>query len=133
MRMRTLLACAVLLLPPAVVVAHHSIAGVYDGARPTTVDGAVVRFEFIYPHPFVVVTVKGKEGAETWRLEMDNRGELADIGFADDTLRPGDRVVVSGSLARREPNQLYIRRLERPSDGLLYEQVGMRPQLRRGR
>ena len=130
---RGILACVAALLIAGPAVAHHSIAGVYDSARSVTVEGAIVRFEFIYPHPFVILTARGKGPAETWRLEMDNRGELADVGFADDTLRRGDRVVVSGNLARQEPNRLYIRRLERPSDGLLYEQVGMRPQLRRGR
>ena len=130
---RSLLTCAAVLALTGPALAHHSIAGVYDGSRPVTVEGAIVRFEFVYPHPFVVLNV-GKEGAAvTWRLEMDNRGELVEVGFSDDTLRPGDRVVVSGSPARQEPNRLYIRRLERPADGLLYQQTGMRPELRRGR
>ncbi|OFW12956.1 MAG: hypothetical protein A3F70_08980 [Acidobacteria bacterium RIFCSPLOWO2_12_FULL_67_14] len=130
---REMLACVAALLIAGPAQAHHSIVGVYDSARSVTVEGAIVRFEFIYPHPFVVLDVRRSGATDTWRLEMDNRGELADVGFANDTLRPGDRVVVSGNLARQEPNRLYIRRLERPSDGLLYEQVGMRPQLRRGR
>jgi hypothetical protein len=31
---------------------------------------------------------------------MDNRWELAELGFTADTLKPSDRVVVSGSPAR---------------------------------
>ena len=108
--------------------AHHSIAGVYDRGREATVDGVVTQFQFVNPHPFL--DVRDGRTNQQWRLEMDNRGELAAIGFELDTLKPGDRVIVIGSLARREANRMYIRRLDRPSDGFSYEQVGNRPQLR---
>ena len=108
--------------------AHHSIAGVYDSGREATVDGVVTQFQWVSPHPFV--DIKDGRTAQLWRLEMDNRGELEDIGFTPDTLKPGDRIVVIGSLARREANRMYIRRLDRPADGFSYEQMGNRPRLR---
>jgi hypothetical protein len=74
--------------------------------------------------------VKDSAGnAQQWRLEMDTHRELADIGFTNDTLKPGERLVIIGSRARRQPQSLYIRRLERPSDGFAYEQVGNSPRL----
>jgi len=106
--------------------AHHSIAAVYDGSRPQRIEGIVVEFQFVNPHPFVIVTVGGDE---SWRLEMDNRFELADIGMTNATLKPGDRVVVTGSPGRTEPRTLYIRQLDRPVDGFRYEQVGSRPRV----
>jgi hypothetical protein len=106
--------------------AHHSIAAVYDGTRQQRLEGIVAEFQFINPHPFVIVTV---DAGESWRLEMDNRFELADIGVTSETLKPGDRVVVSGSLGRTEPRTLYIRQLDRPADGFRYEQVGSRPRV----
>ena len=105
--------------------AHHSISAVYDGTRQQRVEGIVAEFQFVNPHPFVIVTVDN----EPWRLEMDNRFELAGVGMTSETLRPGDRVVVSGSLGRTEPRTLYIRQLDRPSDGFRYEQVGSRPRV----
>jgi hypothetical protein len=112
--------------------AHHSIASAYDSNRPATVRGTVVSIHFINPHPLITITVDAAgEKQDEWTLEMDNRSELASIGMTRDTLRPGDRVVVAGSLARTEPNRLYIRRLERPADGFLYEQVGNSPRIRR--
>ena len=108
--------------------AHHSIAGVYDREREATVDGVVAQFQFVNPHPFV--DVRDGRTAQLWRLEMDNRSELAAIGFTGDTLKPGDRIVVTGSPARREANRMYIHRLTRPADGFSYEQVNSRPQLR---
>lgn len=112
--------------------AHHSIATVYDSSRQATIEGVVVSFQFINPHPIVTLKVDASNGkTEEWRLEMDNRSELAVIGMTADILRPGDHIIVTGSLARTQANGLYVRRLERPTDGFQYEQVGSSPRIRR--
>jgi len=124
-------ACGVLLLGTSAA-AHHSIAAYYDRSKEVTIDAVVTRVQFVNPHPFLWVDVTRADGGTTaWRLEMDNRGELVRAGLAADTLRSGDRVRVRGSVARSQPNELYISRLERPSDGLLYEQVGGSPRVTR--
>jgi hypothetical protein len=110
--------------------AHHSIAGMYDSSRRVTLEGVITQFQFVSPHPFVVMEVDDKGTVQRWRLEMDSRGELASIGFTSATLQQGDRIVVTGSLARRDSNSLYISRLDRPADGFGYEQVGSSPRLR---
>jgi hypothetical protein len=110
--------------------AHHSIAAVYDSRKPTKVEGVVVRFQFTNPHPLLMIDVTADGKTEQWQLEMDNRSELAAIGVRPDTLKEGDRVVVSGSLARAQSNRLYIQRLDRPADGFSYEQVGGSPRIR---
>lgn len=111
--------------------AHHSISSVYDSARPAMLEGTVAQFQLINPHPFLLVDVTDRAGnAQRWRLEMDNRSELVAIGVTASTLKPGDRVVVKGSLARRQPQALYLLRLDRPADGFWYEQVGNSPRIR---
>jgi hypothetical protein len=108
--------------------AHHSIASIYDSSKPVTIEGIVARFQFAHPHPILLIDVKDDAGrAQPWRLEMDNLNELAEIGVKADTLKPGDRVVVSGSLSRKQPQSLYLRRLDRPADGFWYEQLGQSP------
>jgi hypothetical protein len=110
--------------------AHHSIASVYDSGKHLTLEGSIAEFHFVNPHPFLIVDVPKDDGApESWRLEMDNRRELVDIGITADTFRPGDRVVVSGSAGRTEPRTLYVQRLDRRDDGLRYEQLGYSPRL----
>lgn len=110
--------------------AHHSIAAVYDNNRRVTIEGVVTQFQFVNPHPFVVMEVKDSNGrVQQWKLEMDNRWELAEIGFDSMTLRPGDRIVVTGSPAREQRQSVYIRRLERPADGFSYQQIGQRPSI----
>jgi hypothetical protein len=113
--------------------AHHAIGAIYDSSKPVTVEGTVREFQFINPHPILVITVT--EGGKTleWRLEMDNRFELIDEGMSADTLTAGDRVVATGSLARNGTQALYLRRLDRPADGFRYEQIGASPRVRKGR
>ena len=125
-------ALASALVTPIAALAHHSISGVYDSSRQLTVEGRVVEFQFINPHPLLIVAADSDpESTQTWRLEMDNRYELADIGVTAKTFKPGDRVIASGSAARAEPRSLYLLKLRRPADGLRYEQVGSSPRISR--
>jgi hypothetical protein len=110
--------------------AHHSISSVYDSSRQVTIDGVVAQFQLVNPHPFLLIDVKDDGGRlQQWRLEMDNRSELAAIGVTASTFKPGDRLVVTGSLARVEAHGLYVLRLDRAADGFWYEQVGTSPRI----
>ena len=108
---------------------HHSIAAAYDRAKPVKLDAVVVEFAMVQPHPFVIVDVKSGGQAGRWRGELDNRHELVAIGMTAETLKPGDRVVLSGNAGRTQPQSLYVYRLDRPADGFWYEQVGMSPKI----
>jgi hypothetical protein len=130
---RPSLCCAIAVaLCGTVAHAHHSIWGMYDEGRRVTIDGLVAQFQFVNPHPFVMVDVRDANGnAQAWKLELDNRRELVDVGVAGDTLKAGDRIVVTGSPSRTEQRAMYVRRLERPTDGFLYEQIGSSPRVRK--
>ena len=124
------LAFAVLFLD--VAQAHHSIVSIYDSSNPISFDAVVVDFQFVNPHPFVVVDRIERDGqTQQWRLELDNRGELAGVGMTSTTLRKGDRVTITGGPARDRSRAVYVRRLERPADGFWYEQVGSSPRVGR--
>jgi hypothetical protein len=110
--------------------AHHSIARAYDTSQQVTIEGVVTQFHFVHPHPVVTIDVKNEGGSAPWLLEMDNRSELARIGMTSQTLKQGDRVVVTGNPAGGGQRSLYIRRLDRPADGFRYEQVGRSPRIR---
>lgn len=122
-------------LLPAGAYAHHAIGAVYDSSQPVTLEGAITAFHYVNPHPFVEIQVVAADGqAESWRLEFDNLRELAAAGMSAKTFTVGDSIIVTGSRARDKSRGAYVRRLERPADGFLYEQVGSRPRVRsRGR
>jgi hypothetical protein len=123
------LIAAVWLLAAAAPAAHHSLSTVYDSRRQLTVTGSVREFQFVNPHPWIGIDVTDDGGVRRWRLELDNRWELENIGMHADTFRPGDVIVASGSGGRDSARSLYVRRLDRAADGLLYEQVGPSPRV----
>ena len=129
--LRRMLSCAAAIaLMGAAAHAHHSIASIYDVSQRVSIEGIVVQFQFVHPHPLLLIDVRDGAGkAQPWRLEMDNLNELAEVGVTRDTLKPGDRVVVSGSPNRKQPQSLYLRRLDRSADGFWYEQVGQSPSI----
>jgi Family of unknown function (DUF6152) len=115
----------------ATIDAHHAISAIYDNSKPMTLRGTVTEFQFINPHPFVMMEVVDGGRAQTWQLEMDNRFELVAIGMTADSIKKGDHVVVTGGPARSRSNGLYVLRLDRESDGLRYEQIGASPRITR--
>ena len=110
--------------------AHHSLSE-YDVARKLTLNVTVREFRFVNPHPFLVVESRAGSLAAVWRLELDNRFELVEIGMNANTFTTGDRLLVTGSPGQNEKPILYVRELERPSDGFRYEQVGTTPRIAR--
>lgn len=115
---------------PGMAAAHHSFSSIYDSAQTVTLTGTVREFLFVHPHPILVVEVRSQAGElQSWRAEMDNRYELEDIGMTGSTFRAGDQVIISGSPGRSQPNILYLWRLDRPADKLLYRQTGYTPSL----
>ena len=127
----TRLACALGLAATAVpAAAHHSLAG-YDQNRPLELTGEVTEFHYTQPHPYLVIAAPGPGGGapQPWKLEMDNLWELDAIGVTSGTFKARDRVSVSGSPDRSGGHAMYLRRLDRASDGLRYEQIGMSPRL----
>lgn len=129
--LRMLVSACVFAALGAVAEGHHSIASVYDGSKSVSLEGTISKFEFVNPHPVLTIDVADASGnVQPWRLEMDNRSELAGIGMTSQTLKPGERVVVSGSPARAQSRSIYLWKLDRPSDGFGYEQVGGTPRIR---
>lgn len=88
-----------------------------------TMSAVVKQWRFINPHPLILVEVATPGGpSQAWTLEMDKR-ELAALGFTKDTLKPGDRIDVTGDPSREQPRVLFLRKLTRPSDGFRYDQL----------
>jgi hypothetical protein len=109
--------------------AHHSLSN-YDQGRNVRAEGVIEEYHFTNPHPFLLIGVTAPSGVhEIWRLEMDNLHELDEVGISKFTFKFGDRVTVSGWPDKKEPKEIYLRRLDRPSDGLRYEQIGLSPRL----
>ena len=100
--------------------AHHAISADFNLDEYITINVLVHRFRFINPHPYATATEIDAEEAKEWTLSLDDRWELVADGFSPSTLQPGDELIVIGMPSRREVDTLYVRRIERPSDGFVY-------------
>jgi hypothetical protein len=75
--------------------AHHSFA-MFNQEHPIEIAGTVVEFRYTSPHSFILVDVKGKDGASTvWNLEGPSPSILARDGMSAKTLKPGDELVLT--------------------------------------
>jgi len=97
--------------------AHHSIGAAYRENRTVTVEGQLVQLLFRNPHSFVHVVVREKDGSMVrYAVEWVGANQLQSVGR--DTLKIGDRVVISGNPGRNERDHLLrMLTLHRPKDG----------------
>lgn len=81
--------------------AHHAFAATFILDKTVTIEDRVVEFLFRNPHSVVLVETPGKKGQPiTWAVEWSNGGQLRRQGVEKDTLKPGDRVIVTGHPSR---------------------------------
>ena len=87
-----LLAGVALIVTSGAVLAHHSFA-MFDQEHPMELAGTVQEFKFTSPHTFVLLEVKGTDGASTvWNLEGASPSALVREGWSSKTLKPGDEL-----------------------------------------
>ena len=93
--MIALLASGVLVVASSAARAHHSFA-MFDQANPIELEGIVQEFKYTNPHSYLLLEVKGDDGAITvWNLEGSAPSILGRDGWSRDSLKPGDHVVVT--------------------------------------
>src|SRR5712691_3739584 len=90
-----------LLLAAVPVAAHHAFAGEFDKDKPVTVKGTVTKVEWVNPHAWLWLDVKGDDGkVVSWSIEMGAPALLLRKGWTKDAVKAGTPVVVEGYHAR---------------------------------
>ena len=90
-----------LLTPCAPIFAHHGFSVEFDKDNPLTLTGTVTKMEFMNPHIYFYVDVKGKDGkVVNWAFEGGPPNVIYRQGWRKDTLKPGDVVTVKGFRAK---------------------------------
>jgi hypothetical protein len=117
-----------ILLSAGPVYGHHSLSE-YDAARELSLTVVVREFHFVNPHPYLIAEARAGSLSSVWRLELDNRFELVQIGMTASTFTPGEQLLVSGRPGRDQKPILYVRELDRPADGFRYEQLSSSPRI----
>ena len=100
MNKRTLgcLALCGLLMTSISLLAHHSLAGVYDMKAEKELSGTLKSIKFVNPHGTMTVTVKNADGTTTsWVLTLGSATALAQRGIGKtgpNALHAGDNITV---------------------------------------
>lgn len=100
--------------------AHHSWTANYDLSQSARIYGTVLRVIFRSPHVALVVEVENEQGRfEQWTVEWGNPRGLRERGVDARTIKPGDKLLVSGNPHRETSTRsLHLQSLRRTSDGL---------------
>ena len=80
------------------LLAHHSLAGVYDMKKDMELAGSLESIKFVNPHGSLTIGVKNAEGTTTsWVLTMGSATALAQRGVGKtgpNALHAGDKITV---------------------------------------
>jgi hypothetical protein len=90
-----------ILLAATPAVAHHAFAADFDANAPVMLTGAVSKIEWVNPHSWIHMDVKGPDGTmTTWAIETVGPNALMRRGWKRDTLKIGDVIEVKGFKAK---------------------------------
>ena len=79
------------------VAAHHAFTAEFDANQPVKLTGTVVKVEWVNPHAWIHIDVKGADGkVERWAIEQGSPNALIRQGWARTTIQPGTEIIVQG-------------------------------------
>ena len=98
---------------------HHAFAAHYLEDQSVSIEGTLTEFDYLNPHAWIHIAALDKNGfVQRVSAEWSNPGRLNQQGITKDTLKPGDRLILTGSPAR-DPGgfKMHLKRIDRRSDG----------------
>jgi hypothetical protein len=108
MRRSLSIAIAILGLLAAVVpaLAHHAFGAEFDIDKPLALRGVVTVMEWVNPHSWIHIDVKGPDGTRVnWMIEGGSPNALLRLGFTKNAVLPGMEIIVEGFQAKDGTNK----------------------------
>jgi hypothetical protein len=86
--------------------AHHSFAAEFDPAKSVKLRGTVTEMEWINPHSWIHIDVKGADGKVVpWMVEGGSPNALLRRGFTKAALPAGTEILIEGYQAKDGSNR----------------------------
>ena len=96
-----LVAAASLLALSVQAWAHHAFSAEFDANKPVKLRGNVVKMDWINPHAWLSIDVKGQDGAiANWMIELGPPNALLKRGWNKQSVPVGMEVIVDGYQAK---------------------------------
>ena len=90
-----------IILTVATTRAHHAFSAEFDANKPIDFTGPVTKLEWVNPHAWIHIDVKGADGkTETWMIEAGSPNVLLRRGFNKSMLPAGTVIRVRGFAAK---------------------------------
>jgi hypothetical protein len=81
--------------------AHHSFGAVTFEDQTVSIEGDVSEIRYVNPHVWVIFSARDPDGVvRSFGAEWGNPARLTRQGIGKETLKPGDRVIMTGSPSR---------------------------------
>ena len=90
--------------------AHHSFDAEFDRNKPITLTGTVTKVEWMNPHIWIYMEVKGDDGKTAqWQFEGGPPNALRRNGWGPKSVQVGDMLTIDGTLAKDGSNTVNSR------------------------
>lgn len=100
------LAGVALLLAATHVWAHHALIAEFDLNKAVALRGTLTKLEWINPHGWIYLDVKGADGRVTsWAIETGSPARMINRGLNRADFKPGMELIVLGYAARTGKNR----------------------------
>lgn len=102
---RTVILLGFFFLSASAALAHHAFSAEFDANKRVMLQGKITRLEWINPHSWIHMDVKGADGKiSTWRIEGGSPNALISQGVTKSLLTIGMEIVVDGYQAKNGTN-----------------------------
>ena len=76
--------------------AHHAFSAEFDAAKPVKLRGNVTKMDWINPHAWIHMDVKGPDGVVSWMIELGPPNALIKRGWSKQSVPVGLEILVDG-------------------------------------
>jgi hypothetical protein len=101
--------------------AHHAFSAEFDANKPLKLVGRVTKMEWINPHAWIHMDVKGDDGKMvSWMVELGPPNALLKRGWNKNSLPEGTQIIVDGYQSKDGELRLNGRDLTFPDGKKLF-------------